>query len=296
MIEQFIAKKFAAKSKAVVEKANVIIAEYQAQGFTLTLRQLYYQFVARGFLPNKQKEYKRLGSICNDARLAGLMDWDAIEDRTRFLRKESTWEKPKDIIHDAAETFTLDWWKTQKYRPEVWIEKDALIGIIEPVCLQFQVPYYACRGYSSQSEQYRAGKRLNRYADEGFIPVIFHLGDHDPSGMDMTRDNEDRLDMFAEAAIGNRAFTFDRLALNMDQVRRYNPPPNPNKETDSRTGEYARKFGNSCWELDALNPPVVAALLKKAILKLIDQRKWAAMKRLQEKGRNQLRKVARRMR
>ena len=81
-------KRFSAGSLAMIEKANEIIADYAAQGFTLTLRQLYYQFVSKDLLPNKQAEYKRLGSVINDARMAGMLDWEAIEDRTRNVKHQ----------------------------------------------------------------------------------------------------------------------------------------------------------------------------------------------------------------
>lgn len=289
MKEQFVSKRFSAASKAIVVKANEIITEYTAQGFTLTLRQLYYQFVARGILPNKQSEYKRLGSIINDARLAGLIDWDAIEDRTRFLRAYQTWEEPQDPIANAARRYRRDWWEGQKWRPEIWIEKDALIGVIEPACNEFQVPYFACRGYSSQSEQYRASKRLAGYEKDGYTPMVFHLGDHDPSGLDMSRDNDARLQVFL-TEIGT-AFQFKRLALNMAQVRQYNPPPNPAKETDSRSGEYMREHGNNSWELDALDPRVIHTLLVRNIRHLINQPQWDIVQQQEQSERAQLERV-----
>lgn len=106
------------KSLALVKHCNEIIAEYSAQGFTLTLRQLYYQLVSRDIIPNQQKEYKRVGSIVNDARLAGLIDWRAIEDRTRNLRSVAHWQDPSEIIDAVANQFRHDKWATQKYRPE----------------------------------------------------------------------------------------------------------------------------------------------------------------------------------
>src|SRR5579864_7879084 len=89
---------FRAPTLAIVKKANEIIAEYAAQGFDLTLRQLYYQFVSRDLIPNTQKDYKNLGSIINDARLAGMIDWETIVDRTRELRSLSHWSDPSEII------------------------------------------------------------------------------------------------------------------------------------------------------------------------------------------------------
>lgn len=277
--EAFIDRKFSDGSQTLIEHANTIIAEYQDQGFTLTLRQLYYQFVSRDLLPNKQSEYKRLGSVINDARLAGLIDWSAIEDRTRNVRAVSTWDDPAQIVKAVAEQYKEDLWDSQDWRPEIWIEKDALIGVIEPVCERYRVPYFACRGYSSQSEQYRAGKRFESVADRGQKPIVLHLGDHDPSGIDMTRDNSSRLGMFAGQEVDLR-----RLALNMDQIRRYRPPPNPAKETDSRSGPYIELYGNKSWELDALDPTVIDRLIADTLDDLIDRERWdEAMEREEQR-------------
>ena len=149
MREAFIDRKFSASSLAVIGQANEIVDTYRAQGFTLTLRQLYYQFVSRDLIPNKQTEYKRLGSIINDARLAGMLDWDAIEDRTRNVRTITFWSSPEAIVEAVAEQYKEDLWHDQAYVPEVWIEKDALIGVIEPICEELRLPYFACRGYAS---------------------------------------------------------------------------------------------------------------------------------------------------
>ena len=111
--------KFHPPTQALIETANRIIAEYQRQGFDLTLRQLYYQFVSRDVIPNTQRSYKNLGSIVNDARLAGLIDWDTIVDRTRELRTLPHWNDPSDIVEACAKQFNVDRWARQKYRPEV---------------------------------------------------------------------------------------------------------------------------------------------------------------------------------
>lgn len=266
----YIDKNFRPKSLELIETANEIIVEYQEQGFCLTLRQLYYQFVARDIIPNTQRSYDNLGSLINNARLAGLVDWEAIEDRTRNVQKNSHWDSASGIIRSCEECFAFDKWAEQKYRPEVWIEKDALTGIIEGVCTELDVPYFACRGYNSQSEQWRAGMRFARAISAGQTPIVLHLGDHDPSGIDMTRDNKDRLGILAEEEIGVK-----RLALNYKQVERYNPPPNPTKLTDSRASGYVRKYGTSSWELDALEPAVISELVRKAILELRDDDIWA---------------------
>lgn len=272
----YVKKRFSTASLEIVNKANEIIGEYAAQGFSLTLRQLYYQFVARGVLPNTQKSYKHLGSIVNDARLAGLIDWNHITDRTRHVRSLSHWNTPGDIIQSAAASYRIDMWENQEYRPEVWIEKDALVGVIEGVCNEYDVPYFSCRGYTSQSEMWSAGQRLHSHAlgrigdpkRPGQIPIIFHFGDHDPSGKDMTRDIEDRLKLFMGGV------EIERLALNMDQIEEFEPPPNPAKTTDTRAAAYIKEFGNESWELDALDPKTLVGLIRASLHKLIDQVRW----------------------
>lgn len=287
--EQFIDTQFRKAKLAVIEQANVIIAEYQRMGFTLTLRQLYYQFVSRDLIANKQTEYKRLGDIINDARLGGLIDWNAIEDRTRNVRSVAMWSSPQSILDAVAAQYREDPWGDQPYSPEVWIEKDALVGVIEPICNRMRVPYFACRGYASQSEVYSAGKRFATAIREGKRPIVFHLGDHDPSGLDMTRDNGDRLRMFAR-----RGVMVKRLALNMDQVEQYNPPPNPAKDTDSRFGEYLAEFGDESWELDALNPPVIEALIQEALDEIIEPDAWKTVMDREGDSRGDLEAVAER--
>lgn len=278
---------FRRATMAIIQQANDIIREYQAQGFDLTLRQLYYQFVSRDIIPNTQKSYKNLGGIINDARLAGLIDWDTIVDRTRELRQLSHWTSPSDIIETCASQFNIDRWRSQTYRPEVWIEKDALVGVFERVCNELDVPLLSCRGYTSQSEMWGAGQRLLRYHRNNQIPMIFHFGDHDPSGKDMSRDITDRLEMFTGGQV-----EFQRLALNMDQVEQYGPPPNPAKITDSRATAYIAEFGDESWELDALEPAVLEALVREAINGIIDKGQMDAASKEQQRHRDTLQAIA----
>ena len=271
MKEVFIPYKPHASTLVVVEQANTIIEEYLAQGFALTLRQLFYQFVARALLENAFKQYKRLGTIIRNARDGGLVDWDALEDRTREVNNHSFWNDPAGIISAAAESYREDLWGGQRYRPEVWIEKDALIGVIEAVCTELRVPYFSHRGNNSQTLQYQAGKRFAEYLDQGLIPLVLHLADHDPNGIDMTRDNTERLALYARAEIKVR-----RIALILDQVERFNPPPSFVKEGDTRTSGYRERFGtDECWELDALPPTVIADLIRTEIESLIEPNAWA---------------------
>lgn len=274
---------------AIVDHANAIIAEYEAQGYKLTLRQLYYQFVARDLIPNKDSEYKRLGDIIADARYSGRISWEAIEDRTRNLRDLTHWSTAEQIVFDASGWYREEKWTGQDYRPEVWVEKEALAGIVERTCQDLDVPFIACRGYMSASEMWEAAQRFRRYYDNGQTPLVLHLGDHDPSGIDMSRDIEDRLNEFLRAH-DCYEIEFRRLALNMDQVDEYNPPPNPAKLTDSRCTGYMDRFGDESWELDALEPSVLDGLMRTAILDVRDAHAW---KEAEEAEREEARKIRR---
>jgi hypothetical protein len=282
---QYVEKNFRDKARAIIKVANEIIAEYQAQGFDLTLRQLYYQFVARDLLPNTERSYKNLGSTINDGRLAGLIDWRSITDRTRNLSTWQHYDTPQQAIQRVRDTYDISMWEDQPLRVEVWIEKEALVGVINNVCGRNDVPYFACRGYVSQSEQWRAGQRFKNYKNCGHNTVVLHLGDLDPSGMDLTRDNNDRLDMFSN--FGN-SVTVKRIALNMDQIDQYGPPPNPAKLTDSRADQYITLYGYDSWELDALQPQVLTDLIQGEIDLLKDTDIWETSKERLEDDRAEL--------
>jgi hypothetical protein len=292
----YVSKRFQGKSYLLIQRANDIITSYAAQGFTLTLRQLYYQFVARGFIENTAKNYDKLGSVINDARLAGLIDWDAIEDRTRNIRSLSHWADPTEIVQSCAAQFHLDLWATQDRRVEVWIEKDALVGVIENACTEFDVPYFSCRGYVSQSEMWGAAMRAVRRAKSpgDQSTLVLHFGDHDPSGIDMTRDIEDRIKMFCAHHGYPQIFEIRRLALNMDQVEEHQPPPNFAKVTDSRFASYQENYGDESWELDALEPSLLDSLIREEIESVLDMDAFDALKDQQQTYREELGTVANR--
>ena len=284
----YVTKHFRPTTYTRIHEVNVIIEEYQEQGFTLTLRQVYYQMVARDLIPNTQRSYKQLGSVINDGRLAGLIDWDMIEDRTRAMQCNSHWNDPAEIVRSCAQQFRLDTWSDQDAYCEVWIEKEALAGVIEGVCTELDVPHFSCRGYVSQSEMWGAAQRLIQKETEGKDTFIIHLGDHDPSGIDMTRDIEDRLNTF-ESDVEVR-----RIALNWKQIDQYNPPPNPAKATDARFRVYQERYGDESWELDALEPRVLVQLIEDEVGVLCDDDRRQARIAEQKEARKQLRDVAKR--
>lgn len=303
-------KRFSPVALDAIAKINRVVADMQRQGFVITLRQLYYQFVANDLFPDSMKwknvgnnkwvrdengtknaepNYKWIGDVLSDGRMAGLIDWNAIEDRTRVLKQQSHWDGPKDIIDVVAKQFRIDKWADQPFIVEVWVEKDALVNIVETAARRQDVSYFSCRGYTSQSALWEAGQRLLGYMDSGKTPIILHLGDHDPSGKDMTRDIMDRLEVFCGGPVEVR-----RLALNMDQIDQYSPPPNPTKITDSRAKKYIDEFGMECWELDALRPAVLMQIIEDEIDQIRDIDLWDAKVEEETKHRDLLGKCSKR--
>ena len=287
---------FQNKSLALINYVNEIVETYRQQGFNLTLRQVYYQLVSRDIIPNNEKSYDNIGVLVNNGRLAGLIDWHAIEDRTRNLRSLSHWDSPSEIVNSAVHSFNMDKWVGQKTYVEVWVEKDALAEIVGQAAKSFDVPYFSCRGYVSQSEMWGAAQRfLNQsYYSGRERLIILHLGDHDPSGIDMSRDIQDRLNMFCSEYLDDRCERVEvkRIALNMEQITRYNPPPNPAKLTDSRCGDYIARYGKSSWELDALEPQVLVKLIQGHIKKYLDGDKYNEIIRQQDNHKKRLFELA----
>jgi hypothetical protein len=288
----YTAPSFSAQGLAVVSRAQVICDDYAAQGYQLTLRQLYYQFVRRDQFPdsrrfwwdedrrrwvrdpdgtnpnstkNAEPNYNWLGALVNDARLGGLIDWNHIEDRTRNVEGgDSGWPDPAAAVSTIARAYGITHWDGQPEYAEVWVEKEALADVISRPCGRWDVSYLACKGYLSQSEMHEAAKRLISEERDGRKTTVIYLGDHDPSGVDMSRDIQDRLAMFGSSA------TVDRIALNMDQITD-DLPPAPAKITDSRAADYIERFGNDSWELDALEPAALDTLVEEAILSRLDR-------------------------
>jgi len=289
------------ETKELLARCQSILSDYKDDGLQLTVRQLFYQLVSRDVIANDQSQYNRLQRIVKRGRRAGYLDWEMIVDRGRPLRKRRRWDSPEEIIEASAQSFHLDLWQDQRFRPEVWIEKDALVGVIEPTCKAWDVPYLSTRGYVSDSAAWRAAQRFRDVMDgeksarddpaqtDGVeqIPAVIHLSDHDPSGVDMTRDLREKFELF-----GLR-FPIERVALTMDQIRQYEPPPNYAKVSDSRSEGYVEQYGTECWELDALDPSVIQSVVGDAIQEQITSREsFAAQKEKRAEQRERLGEVS----
>jgi hypothetical protein len=257
---------------------NSIIEEYQSDGYVLTLRQLYYQLVTRDVIPNKQSEYAKLSTLLKEGRMAGIVDWDAIEDRLRKPSSPASFDSPRDILNAAINQFALPRQEGQANYVEVWVEKDALSGVLSRVTNKYHIPILVNRGYSSASAMFDSYQRFrNAYKNNQRIKILY-LGDYDPSGVDMIRDINDRIVEFAKGEYGFDdveseilfGFSVTPIALTREQIKFYNPPPNPAKRTDPRAKKFIELHGATSWEVDALKPEVLNQLLTDAITDNID--------------------------
>lgn len=313
MLEAFKNVRFTKSTKKIIEQANTIVASYEDDEIRLTLRQLYYRFIALDLFPatkerknpatgaieqvgdwvddvynadhklasgtkNTLKNYKRLGGILSDARLAGLLDWRVIEDRGRvpdvpyFQRDVGDFV---DSLRRAANAFSLDKWAGQPNYVELWVEKDALASVLEPIARKHAIPLVVNKGYSSQSAMYESADRFKAASDDApdRKNVLLYLGDHDPSGEDMVRDITDRMAMF------NAVVTVRKIGLTWEQIERLRPPPNPVKPKDARAAAYIARHGRNCWEVDAIEPRLLRSTIEGVMRGLVDR---AALNRVLE--------------
>ncbi len=288
MREKYRSIKFKSKTLAMLAKLDAIISEYMLQGYTLTLRQLYYQCVARAIIENNVNSYRSIGRTVNDGRMAGVLDWDGIEDRTREFIRRRGWTSGGEYLEAAARGYHEDMWQDQEARPFVVVEKNALVGVLGPVCRRLDVPLLAAVGYPSPGV-------LREFAvvdvvpaiEAGQRPVVLHLGDHDGSGLDMTRDLQERIDVFAYQGI-----ELHRIALTMEQVEELSPPPNELNDDDPRAEWYKNQYGDKSWELDAIPPVDLVRLIEDHVEPLIDWDIWNARQASIEATKAKLRRVA----
>ncbi len=198
------------------------------------------------------------------------------ENNISIYNECSTFVKLETLIPIPSLKQMLDLIEAKGYRGNVdFGEEPAHCEIVHGFEV-FDTPYFSCRGYVSQSEMWNAALRLSKYIRKGQSPIVIHLGDHDPSGIDMSRDIKERLEMFAFQGI-----EVNRIALNMEQIEKYNPPPNPAKMDDTRYIGYVDIYGENSWELDALDPEVLEQLISDTISKLLIKERWENSKKLE---------------
>ncbi len=266
----------------VIEHIKDITDEYSEDGYVLTLRQLHYQLVKSNWIVNHDSAYKKLGNILDDCKYAGIIDWDNIEDRGRLPYIPYYVEGVEDALSDTIDQYRIDRQIGQNVHVELWTEKDALSAILKRSTEKYHIQLVVNKGYTSSSAIYRAYKRCVYNINKGKNIVIMYFGDHDPSGLDMVRDIKERLTFMLEKGDERFADVEDffhvlPIGLTMDQIKKYSLPPNPTKLTDSRANKYIKKFGKTCWEVDALNPKTLTQIVETNIQKIINMKQYDKM-------------------
>jgi len=281
---KYVEHNFRQKSLKKIELVNSIIDEYE--GRPLTLRQMFYQLVARGHIENNQKQYERLRDLVGDARYAGLIDWNAIEDKTRnHVGRYGKEKSPAEQISNVANYFCQSTWLRQPVYLEVWVEKDAMFDVVKRGCRPTGTPCFSCRGYCSASELWRAANHFINRNDCKERHIIY-LGDHDAGGLQMPEYIAEKMKLFGAKV------ELHRIALTMEQIQKFNPPPSFTKEKDQRGEWYKKNFGEKCWELDALPPGYVEQLVDSAIRPYFDEKIYSEILALEAEQRRELQLVS----
>lgn len=332
----------------VVLHIRQIVNEYAKLGYPLTLRQLHYQLVTQNWIINHDTAYKKLGTILDDCRYGGKVDWNAIEDRGRIPYIPYYVEDVEAALQDTVDQYRIDRQRDQKNHIELWSEKDALSGILKRSTEKYHIQLVINKGYTSSSAIYGAYKRCVKQILDGKKVTILYFGDHDPSGLDMIRDIRERLllfmcngdllrdndtinnwweenqysvydlvdnnfisekdgnvmiagndNLYEEFARGkirmyldeNKLFTVLPIGLTMEQIKKYNLPPNPTKLTDTRADKYIKKFGKTCWEVDALKPQVLTSIIETNIKQQINIKLYKEMVELENEGAEELKEI-----
>ncbi len=237
------------------------LAEYKP----LTLRQIYYQLVGKGWIPNNKSQYNMLSNLLKWTRINEEVSWDDIEDRIRKYHNLLGWNNKesfqKDELEKFLEGYRRDLLQTQDKYLEIWIEKDALASIFSRIARQYTVSVVVCRGFSSVSFLNDFKERLSYYHNKKSIMLYF--GDFDPSGVEMLETME--VTLRDELNINN--IEFKRIALQKEDIFRYKLPHNPDalKITDSRARKHIEQYGEIAVELDALRPDILERKIHTAL-------------------------------
>lgn len=272
-----VARAFREDTRLLLKHILKVVELYQGQEYRLTLRQLYYQLVVQNVFANLQKNYAKLSGLLGEARMTGLCDWDVIEDRIRVPRFPNEWSDIEDAMSTLINVYRRKRWLDQENYVEVWVEKDALSGVLEPITHDYHVHLLVNRGYSSISAMHDAALRFKSMERDGKTCFLPYFGDHDPSGEDMVRDIKNRLEEFG-CAVEVR-----KVALTREQVDEHQLPPNPAKTTDPRARGYIEEHGDQSWELDALPPATLNELLTNALDELVDADLFDVQKELENR-------------
>ncbi len=295
---------WSARKEDIVSHILDIVEEYEDLGYVLTLRQLHYQLVTNNWIINHDTAYKKLGKILDDCKYAGIIDWESIEDRGRVPYIPYAVRDVEHALQDTIDQYRINRQDGQKNHIELWTEKDALSGILRRSTSKYHVQLVVNKGYTSSSAVYQAYQRVMEALERTQRTIILYFGDHDPSGLDMIRDIRDRLSFMIEKGkysdgIRKHSPNFDAsiilnvvpIGLTMEQIKQYDLPYNPTKMTDTRSANYVREFGKTCWEVDALKPQVLTQIVETNIERYMKMDLYEKRLVLENKGIDELKGI-----
>jgi hypothetical protein len=244
----------------------------------VTVRQVYYRATVAALIDKTEREYSRVQKLLGVMRRDGTLPYEWISDNTRSCIQPTTYTSPQHAVRVLARWYRKGLWLNHGCRCQIWLEKDALSGVIESVTDEYDVPLMVCRGYPSMTFLHECAQDI---ADLDVPVFIYHLGDFDPSGCDASRAIEKDLREHAPDA----EIIFERLAVTPMQIRNWNLPTRPTKTSDPR----AAKFGAESVELDAIEPNELRALVRSAIERHLPRKRLDALKEIEERERCVLR-------
>lgn len=243
------------RSKAEMEVLRGAISELLYEDNPMTVRQVYYRLVTTGAIEKTEQEYKgTVVRLLTEMRRAGDLPFEWIADNTRWMRKPRTHSSLHDMLASSARTYRRSIWQDQSDYVEVWLEKEALAGVLYHETERWDVPLMVTRGYPSLSFIHGAAESINACAKPTYL---YYFGDHDPSGLDITRSVEEGIRELAPDA----EIYFERVAVTREQIDEYDLPTRPTKKTDARS----RHFAGESVEVDAIPPADLRALVSDCI-------------------------------
>jgi len=207
-------------------------------------------------------------------RRAGDLPYEWLADNTRWQRKPQTFNGVEEALHNTAQFYRKALWADADAYVEVWLEKDALAGVVMPVTGLYDVPLMVARGYASLSFLHSAADHIS---DLNVPTFIYHFGDFDPSGVNAGEKIEETLREMAPGA----DITFKRVAVTPAQIDAWNLPTRPTKMSDSR----AKGFGDVSVELDAIEPNLLRVLVRSTLERHLPPDRFAVLKAAEESER-----------
>jgi hypothetical protein len=240
--------------------------------FALTLRQIYYQLVARQIIPNEQRYYKKLSRLCVTGRDEEILPEEGFADRLREVDKLSSWLDLNEFMNTVRRSYRKDKWQNQDRYVEIWTEKDALRSVLTEITYQYDVALMVARGQLSRTEVYRTARRYKAQSDKECY--LYYCGDFDPSGLSIYDSIKKRIMNFGVFV------NFERIALTQKQIKKYQLPSDPAKQSDPNYNKFLNIYGSDMVvELDSLPPDVLRKIIEDCILQNIDPGHLARMKR-----------------